>query len=79
MSQNTKFVWRANEVPEELLELLRTIEEEYPVSDFGRGLKLKFRRIEAEETTSNVMRAKGEVTVEYSSIAAAARGAAVIE
>ncbi len=74
MSQNTKFVWRANEVPEELLELLRTIEEEYPVSDFGRGLKLKFRRIEAEETTSNVMRAKGEVTVEYSSIAAAARG-----
>ncbi len=74
MSQNTKFVWRDNEVPEELLELLRTIEEEYPVSDTGRGLKLKFSRIDSEETVSNVKRSKGEVTVEYSTIAAAARG-----
>ena len=58
MSQNTKFVWRDNEVPEELLELLRTIEEEYPVSDTGRGLKLKFSRIDSEETVSNVKRSK---------------------
>ena len=74
MSQNTKFIWRDNDVPEELQELLHTLGEEYPVSDSGRGLKLKFRRIDATETVSNVKRSKGEVTVEYSSVAAAARG-----
>ena len=30
MYQNTKFIWRKNDVPEELLEFLHTIGEEYP-------------------------------------------------
>ncbi len=74
MSQISKLVWRENETPEELLGLLRTIEEEYPVSDFGRGLRLKFERVEAPETFSQVVRSRGEMLIRYNSIAAAARG-----
>lgn len=74
MGQISKLVWRESDVPEELLDLLRTLEEEYSVSDFGRGLKLKFKRIEASETTTRVIRSRGEVLVEYSSVSAAARG-----
>ena len=41
MAQISKLVWRTADVPEELHELLATLEEEYPVSGYGRGLKLK--------------------------------------
>ena len=74
MSQVSKLVWRRDETPEELFDLLDTLGEEYPVVDSGRGLKLKFRRIEAEGTVSRVIRSTGEVLVEYNSVAAAARG-----
>ena len=74
MSQVSKLVWRRDEAPEELFDLLDTLGEEYPVVDGGRGLKLKFRRIEAEGTVSRVIRSTGEVLVEYNSVAAAARG-----
>ena len=74
MSQVSKLVWRRDETPEELFDLLDTLGEEYPVVDGGRGLKLKFRRIEAEGTVSRVIRSTGEVLVEYNSVAAAARG-----
>ncbi len=74
MAQTTRLVWRSTEAPEELRELLMTLEEEYPVSDYGRGLRLKFRRVEAEGTLSRVIRKAGEVLVEYNSIQAAARG-----
>ena len=49
MSQVSKLVWRRDETPEELFDLLDTLGEEYPVVDGGRGLKLKFRRIEVKE------------------------------
>ncbi len=74
MAQVSRLVWRASDVPEELGELLATLGEEYPVSDFGRGLKLQFRRVEAEGTLSRVVRTPGAVRIEYNSIAAAARG-----
>lgn len=74
MAQISRLVWRSADVPEELHELLATLEEEYPVSSYGRGLKLKAKRVEGEGTISRVKRSPGTVVVEYNSIAAAARG-----
>ena len=45
MSRFSQLVWRADDVPEELHEMLTVLGEEYPIADFGRGLKLKFRRV----------------------------------
>ncbi len=74
MGRFTRLVWRRSETPEELLELLETLGEEYPMVEGGRGVKLKFRRIQSAETVSNVIRSKGEALIEYSSISAASRG-----
>ncbi len=74
MAQISRLVWRSADVPEELHELLETLEEEYPVSSYGRGLKLKAKRVEGAGTISRVKRSPGTVLVEYNSIAAAARG-----
>ena len=74
MDVMSKLVWSAADTPEELAPLLTTLAEEYPVSDSGRGLKLHFKRIEDKETVSRVIRSKGGVIVEYTSIPAAARG-----
>ncbi len=74
MEVMSKLVWSAADTPEELAPLLNALSEEYPVSDGGRGLKLKFKRIKADETISRVIRSKGGVEVEYTSIPAAARG-----
>ncbi len=74
MAQIPQLIWRVDETPEELHPLLGVLEEEYPVFSSGRGLKLKFRRIDAEGTISRVSRTPGEVLVEYNSISAAARG-----
>ena len=74
METMSKLVWSSSDTPEELAPLLTTLAEEYPVSDGGRGLKLKFKRIKSDETVSRVIRSKGGVEVEYSSIPAAARG-----
>ncbi len=73
MAQVSKLVWRSNDVPEELHTLLETLEEEYPVSPLGRGLKLKAKRVGGEGTVSRVRRSPGEVLIEYNSIAGAAR------
>ena len=73
MTQVSKLVWRSNDVPEELHTLLETLEEEYPVSPSGRGLKLKAERVGGEGTVSRVRRSPGEVLIEYNSIAGAAR------
>ena len=70
----SKLVWSAADTPEELAPLLNTLAEEFPVSDGGRGLKLKFKRIKSDETVTRVTRSKGGVEVGYTSIAAAARG-----
>ena len=78
MSRFSQLVWRADDVPEELHEMLTVLGEEYPIADFGRGLKLKFRRVEAEETLSRVTRTPGEALVEYNSVAAAARGVGAV-
>lgn len=70
----SKLSWRENNTPQELQILLNTLAEEYPINEGGRGLKLKFQHIESDEQISRVVRARGEVTVEYSSISTAARG-----
>ena len=74
MAQVSRLVWRSTDVPEELHTLLATLEEEYPVSGFGRGLKLKAKRVKGDGTVSRVTRSPGEVLLEYNSIAGAARG-----
>ncbi len=74
MTKIPNLVWRTTDVPEELHELLATLGEEYPVSSNGRGLKLKAKRVEGEGTISLVKRSPGTVEIEYTSIAAAARG-----
>ena len=74
MAQHSQLVWRVEETPEELHDLLALLEEEYPVFSSGRGLKLKFRRVAEDGTVSRVIRMPGEVLVEYNSISAAARG-----
>ena len=74
MAQVSRLVWRSTDVPEELHTLLATLEEEYPVSVFGRGLKLKAKRVKGDGTVSRVTRSPGEVLLEYNSIAGAARG-----
>ena len=67
MEQISKLVWNQS-IPEELLDLVRTLEEEYPISDSGRGLKLSFKRVEGDGVISNVIRTKGAVTVEYNTV-----------
>ena len=74
MENMSKLVWSAADTPEELAPLLNALAEEFPVSDGGRGLKLKFKRIVGNETISRVIRSKGGVEVEYTSLPAAARG-----
>ena len=74
MAQVSRLVWRSTDVPEELHTLLATLVEEYPVSGFGRGLKLKAKRVKGDGTVSRVTRSPGEVLLEYNSIAGAARG-----
>ncbi|MDR0933437.1 MAG: beta-N-acetylhexosaminidase [Victivallales bacterium] len=74
MNQVSRLVWRPTDVPEELHALLSTLEEEFPVYSSGRGLKLKAKRVNGDGTISRVKRSPGEVSVEYNSIAGAARG-----
>ncbi len=74
MSQITKLAWRKADTPENIAAALEVLETEYPISEGGRGLKLAFRQIEAEDTVSRVLRSRGEVTIEYSTFPAALRG-----
>ena len=61
MENIVKLVWNKAGTPQELFPLLETLGEEFPVSDSGKGLKVEFKRIQAEETVSNVIRSKGKV------------------
>ena len=70
----SKLVWRREETPEELCGMLDTLGEEYPLSDGGRGLKLRFRKVESDGVLSRTIRSKGEVLVEYNTLSGAARG-----
>ena len=74
MNQVAKLAWRASETPQEIASALNILESEYPISEGGRGLKLKFRKVEHNENLSRVLRNRGEVTIEYSSLAGALRG-----
>ena len=60
----SKLVWHKDDTPAELHTLLATLGEEYPVSDGGRGLRLRFKRVKGEGVLSRVIRSKGEVLVE---------------
>lgn len=71
---NVKLSWKKNEVPTAIADMLNTLSEEYPISEGGRGLKLKFKEISSPECISKVTRSKGEVKIEYSSLSGAARG-----
>ena len=70
----SKLVWHRNDVPEELCGMLETLGGEYPISEGGRGLRLRFRKVLGEGILSRVIRSKGEVMVEYNVAAGAARG-----
>ena len=70
----SKLVWRRDDVPKELHDMLDTLGGEYPVSDGGRGLRLRFRKAKGDGMLSRVIRSKGEVLVEYNNVAGAARG-----
>ena len=61
---NVKLSWKKSEVSPEIDALLNTLAEEYPVSEGGRGLKLKFEYVEKEEAFSRISRSKGEVKIE---------------
>ena len=77
MNDRIRLSWRREEVPAELHTLLETLGEEYLLNEGGRGLKLRFRRIDSGKENpvlSRVVRSRGEVLVEYSTVAAAARG-----
>lgn len=74
MSQSAKLAWRKAETPDDIASALYTLEEEYPMSEGGRGLKLNFRKIDAPYTVSRVLRNRGGVTVEYNTLAGALRG-----
>ncbi len=69
-----KLSWKKSDVPAELFPMLETLSEEYPITEGGRGLHLKFKRISSSECVSRVSRSKGAVSVEYSSLSGAARG-----
>ncbi len=74
MSQSAKLAWRSEDTPADIANALQLLEAEYPVSEGGRGLKLKFRKISADNTIVRVERSRGGVTVNYTSLAAALRG-----
>ncbi len=67
-------IWNPETIPAELVPMLETLGEEYPVASHGRGLKINFEKIKSGKAVSNVIRSKGEVTVQYTSISTAARG-----
>ena len=70
----SKLVWHREDTPAELHGMLDSLGEEYPVSEGGRGLRLRFRKVEADGVLSRTIRSKGEVTVEYNAPNGAARG-----
>ena len=74
MIQTAKLAWRKSETPAEIAAALEILEQEYPVSEGGRGLKLKFRKIDSENSVSQVIRTRGEVEIAYSTLAGALRG-----
>ena len=70
----SKLVWHRGDVPEELHGMLDTLGGEYPVTEGGRGLRLRFRKVTGKGILSRTIRSKGEVLVEYNTVAGAARG-----
>ncbi len=74
MNQAAKLAWRKIDTPPDVAHALELLTGEYPVSEGGRGLKLKFRKVDSSETVSRVLRNPGEVTIEYSTLSGALRG-----
>ncbi len=74
MSGNSKLIWNCDSVEPALRTMLETLECEYPLASRGRGLKLKFRRVDRPDVYSRVSRSTGEFLVEYNSLQGAARG-----
>ena len=70
---NVKLSWKQSEVPPAIADMLTTLSEEYPITEGGRGLKLKFKEISGNECISRVTRSKGEVKIEYSSLSGIVR------
>ena len=75
LNNNVKLSWKSSGVTPEIDLLLNTLADEYPLSEGGRGLKMKFKKINSSGAAySRVTRSKGEVLIEYSTTAGAARG-----
>jgi len=74
MSQINKLVWSPSSTPEELHPMLDILGGEYPIFDSGRGLKLEFKKVKKVDSYCKVSRGAGKVLIEYSTVAAAARG-----
>ena len=60
MEITSKLVWTSADTPEELAPMLRTLAEEFPVSDGGRGLKLnsKESKLMKQSAGSSVQKAE---------------------
>ena len=74
MDNIARLVWNKSDTPQELHVLLETLCEEIPLSCGGRGLKTEFKKTNDKDNVCNVIRSKGKVTIEYTTLTAAARG-----
>ena len=45
-------IWNPETVPAELIPMLETLGEEYPVASHGRGLKINFEKIKSDKKLS---------------------------
>lgn len=66
-------IWNSKETSEKLNVLLRTLSEEYSISEKGSGLNVCFKEVSGSENL-RVLRNNDSITIEYGSLAAAARG-----
>ncbi|MDD3116772.1 MAG: hypothetical protein PHV75_04860, partial [Victivallaceae bacterium] len=68
--------WTRSETEAEINTMLDTLSEEYPVSEGNDGIAVKFVHSNIPESLKVSSPHNGEVTIEYGSLAAAARGVA---
>ncbi|MCQ2380695.1 MAG: beta-N-acetylhexosaminidase [Victivallaceae bacterium] len=70
----TKFIWQREGTPDELVPMLETLADEYPIFDHGRGMKLTFKKTPGKDMAVKTTKSRGEIVIEYTTVSAAARG-----
>jgi len=70
----SNLIWDKKSVPSELIPLLQTLAEEYPVRSSGRGLQLEFAIENGDGIRSKVERISGGYRITYNNLTGAARG-----